>query len=31
MEGHLDGGKLILKEGKKMSKVKIQLQRKNIK
>jgi len=30
MEVHLDGGKIIVKEGK-MSKVKIQLQRKNIK
>jgi hypothetical protein len=30
MEGHLDGGKIIVKEGE-MSKVKIQLKRKNIK
>jgi hypothetical protein len=30
MEGHLDGGKIIVKEGE-MSKFKIQLKRKNIK
>ena len=29
MEGHLDGGKIIVKEGE-MSKVKIQLQRKKL-